>query len=195
MTTIDAGERKAAWKEIQTIWNEQGWFVWLPILNVKVPVSDRFGNVQPSVMAHRILWNIDRYTSNESQSPADRRAASLPSCCGAGLPPHGDRCGCVQRRDSSACRAAHQAAAERWPLRRALRARQTNNPKTFNANDGERDVIERHHRSSVRVRWSITTTARSSTSPELAKSWEVAPDGVTWTFHLRKGRHSRTGIR
>ena len=23
-------------------------------------VSDRFGNVQPSVMAHRILWNIDR---------------------------------------------------------------------------------------------------------------------------------------
>lgn len=23
--------------------------------------------------------------------------------------------------------------------------------------------------------------------PELAKSWEVAPDGVTWTFHLRKG--------
>ena len=55
-----AGERKAAWKEIQSIWNEQGWFVWLPILNVKVPVSDRFGNVQPSVMAHRILWNIER---------------------------------------------------------------------------------------------------------------------------------------
>ncbi len=23
--------------------------------------------------------------------------------------------------------------------------------------------------------------------PELAKSWEVAPDGMTWTFHLRKG--------
>jgi peptide/nickel transport system substrate-binding protein len=60
VTTIDAGERKAAWKEIQTIWNEQGWFVWLPILNVKVPVSDRFGNVQPSVMAHRILWNIEQ---------------------------------------------------------------------------------------------------------------------------------------
>jgi peptide/nickel transport system substrate-binding protein len=60
VTKIDAGERKAAWKEIQTIWNEQGWFVWLPILNVKVPVSDRFGNVQPSVMAHRILWNIEQ---------------------------------------------------------------------------------------------------------------------------------------
>ncbi len=60
VTTLDMGERKAIWKEIQTIWNEQGWFVWLPILNVKLPVSDRFGNVQPSVMAHRILWNIEQ---------------------------------------------------------------------------------------------------------------------------------------
>ena len=60
ISTIDANERKASWKEIQTIWNEQGWFVWLPILNVKLPVSNRFGNVQPSVMAHRILWNIEQ---------------------------------------------------------------------------------------------------------------------------------------
>jgi peptide/nickel transport system substrate-binding protein len=60
VTTLDMGERKAIWKEIQTIWNEQGWMVWLPILNVKLPVSDRFGNVQPSVMAHRILWNIEQ---------------------------------------------------------------------------------------------------------------------------------------
>jgi peptide/nickel transport system substrate-binding protein len=60
VTTLDAAERKAIWKEIQTIWNEQGWLVWLPILNVKLPVSNRFGNVQPSVMAHRILWNIER---------------------------------------------------------------------------------------------------------------------------------------
>jgi len=60
VTTLDMGERKAIWKEIQTIWNEQGWIVWLPILNVKLPVSDRFGNVQPSVMAHRILWNIEQ---------------------------------------------------------------------------------------------------------------------------------------
>ena len=60
VATLDMTERKAAWKEIQTIWNEQGWFVWLPILNVKIPVSDRFGNVRPSVMAHRILWNIEQ---------------------------------------------------------------------------------------------------------------------------------------
>jgi peptide/nickel transport system substrate-binding protein len=60
VTTLDVAERKAIWKEIQTIWNEQGWLVWLPILNVKVPVSNRFGNVRPSVMAHRILWNIEQ---------------------------------------------------------------------------------------------------------------------------------------
>ena len=60
VTTIDLGERKKISKEIDTIWNEQGWFVWLPILNVKLPVSNRLGNVQPSVMAHRILWNIEQ---------------------------------------------------------------------------------------------------------------------------------------
>ena len=60
VTTLDLAGRKAIWKDIQTIWNEQGWLVWLPILNAKVPVSDRFGNVQPSVMAHRILWNSER---------------------------------------------------------------------------------------------------------------------------------------
>jgi len=60
VTTLDLGKRKAIWKEIQTIWNEQGWLVWLPILNVKVPMSNRFGNAQPSIMAHRLIWNIDR---------------------------------------------------------------------------------------------------------------------------------------
>lgn len=60
VTLLDLGKRKAIWKEIQNIWNEQAWSVWLPILNVKIPVSNRFGNVQPSIMAHRLIWNIDR---------------------------------------------------------------------------------------------------------------------------------------
>ena len=60
VTTLDLGERKAIWKKIQNIWNEQAWFVWLPILNVKIPMSNRFGNAQPSIMAHRLIWNIDR---------------------------------------------------------------------------------------------------------------------------------------
>jgi peptide/nickel transport system substrate-binding protein len=60
VTTLDLGERKAIWKQMQNIWNEQVWTVWLPILNVKIPMSNRFGNGQPSIMAHRLIWNIDR---------------------------------------------------------------------------------------------------------------------------------------
>jgi len=52
--------QKARWNEIQNIINDEAWFIWLPIQRIKLPVSNRFGNVQPSVMAHRILWNIDR---------------------------------------------------------------------------------------------------------------------------------------
>jgi peptide/nickel transport system substrate-binding protein len=60
LTTQDHGVQKLRWKEIQNIVNDQAWFIWLPIATIKVPVSDRFGNVRPSVMAHRILWNIEQ---------------------------------------------------------------------------------------------------------------------------------------
>jgi peptide/nickel transport system substrate-binding protein len=60
VTALDVTAQQAAWKELATIWNEQGWFIWLPVLKVKIPMSNKFGNAQPSVMAHRLLWNIDR---------------------------------------------------------------------------------------------------------------------------------------
>lgn len=60
LTTQDRAVQIERWKEMQNIMNDQAWFIWLPISIIKVPVSNRFGNVQPSVMAHRILWNIDR---------------------------------------------------------------------------------------------------------------------------------------
>jgi peptide/nickel transport system substrate-binding protein len=60
VTNQDLGVRKKAYKEIETITNEQAWVIWLPIRQQKVPVSNRFGNLQPSVLAHRLLWNIDR---------------------------------------------------------------------------------------------------------------------------------------
>jgi peptide/nickel transport system substrate-binding protein len=60
VSTQDLNERKKHWHEIENIWNEQSWYIWLPILDVKLPVSNRFGNLQPSVMAHRLIWNIDR---------------------------------------------------------------------------------------------------------------------------------------
>jgi peptide/nickel transport system substrate-binding protein len=60
LTNQDRSAQKQSWKEILTIMNEQNWFIWVPILKTKVPVSNRFGNVQPSVLVHRILWNIER---------------------------------------------------------------------------------------------------------------------------------------
>jgi len=60
VASLDMAERKAIWKTIKNLWNEQAWTIWLPILNVKIPMSNRFGNAQPSIMAHRLIWNIDR---------------------------------------------------------------------------------------------------------------------------------------
>jgi peptide/nickel transport system substrate-binding protein len=60
LTTQDRLAQKARWKEIENIINDQTWFIWLPIQTIKLPVSNRFGNVRPSVMAHRTLWNIDQ---------------------------------------------------------------------------------------------------------------------------------------
>ena len=43
----------------QTIANEMAWMTWLPVRVQKIPVSNRFGNLQPSILRHRILWNSD----------------------------------------------------------------------------------------------------------------------------------------
>jgi peptide/nickel transport system substrate-binding protein len=56
----DMAKRKEAWKEVQNIVNEQAWIVWLPTLTLKVPLSNKFGNTQPSVIPHSLLWNIER---------------------------------------------------------------------------------------------------------------------------------------
>jgi ABC-type transport system substrate-binding protein len=56
----DHTARLAAWQEVQNIVNEQAWLIWLPTQVAKLPLSNRFGNVQPSVIPHRLLWNIDR---------------------------------------------------------------------------------------------------------------------------------------
>ena len=53
----DLAERQKAYKEIETIANEQSWMIWLPIRVQKLPISNRFGNIQPSVLRHRVLWN------------------------------------------------------------------------------------------------------------------------------------------
>ena len=68
LTTQDRQMQKARFNEIQNIINDQGWFIWLPVPTIKLPVSNRFGNVRPSVMAHRTLWNIDRMFVKPPQS-------------------------------------------------------------------------------------------------------------------------------
>jgi peptide/nickel transport system substrate-binding protein len=60
VTSQNLDARKQAWKEIQNIVNEQAWFIWLPTINAKLPMSNRFGNANPSVIPHRLIWNVDR---------------------------------------------------------------------------------------------------------------------------------------
>ena len=77
-----------------------GLVVWLPILNVKMPVSNRFGNLQPSIMAHRILWNIDRCTSNDVS----------PLVCTSGRP-------CSSRDRAPGCRRIARPTPSRTRMR------------------------------------------------------------------------------
>jgi peptide/nickel transport system substrate-binding protein len=56
----DEAVRKKAWTDIQNIVNEQSWMIWLPTQVAKLPLSNRFGNTEPSVIPHRLLWNIER---------------------------------------------------------------------------------------------------------------------------------------
>ena len=60
IATADLAERKASYKEMAEALNDQCLVVWLPTILLRIPVSDRFGNVHPSPMPHRILWNADR---------------------------------------------------------------------------------------------------------------------------------------
>jgi peptide/nickel transport system substrate-binding protein len=58
--TMDLAERKRIWAEMQSLVNEECYIIWLPTMIYKVPIRNRFGNVHPSVIPHRIIWNIDK---------------------------------------------------------------------------------------------------------------------------------------
>jgi len=60
LATTDLAERKATFREMSQILNDECFVVWLPTSIMKIPVSSRFGNVHPSPMPHRIMWNSDR---------------------------------------------------------------------------------------------------------------------------------------
>lgn len=58
--TRDVAARRAAWHDLMQTVNDQCWLVWLPIMQLKLPVRAKFANVAPSPMPHRVLWNADR---------------------------------------------------------------------------------------------------------------------------------------
>jgi peptide/nickel transport system substrate-binding protein len=58
--TTDLADRKASFREMSQVLNDESFVIWLPTLEMRIPVSSRFGNVHPSPMPHRILWNADR---------------------------------------------------------------------------------------------------------------------------------------
>lgn len=55
--TTDLAARKAAYHDMSQTLNDETFLVWLPTQLMRLPVSSRFGNVHPSPMPHRILWN------------------------------------------------------------------------------------------------------------------------------------------
>ncbi|MCE9627200.1 MAG: ABC transporter substrate-binding protein [Candidatus Eisenbacteria bacterium] len=59
VSSMDLAARKAAYHDMSQTLNDEAFLIWLPTLMMKLPVSSRFGNVQPSPMPHRILWNAD----------------------------------------------------------------------------------------------------------------------------------------
>ena len=69
---------------------------------------------------------------------------------------------------------------------------ETNNPRTFNAmmatETSTTDVTDQLFGFLVDF-----DNGTQQYGPRLAKSWEVAPDGVTWTFHLRRGARFSDG--
>jgi len=60
VSVSDMTVRRQAWTEVQNIVNQMSWLIWLPTMNAKLPMRNGFGNAKPSVIPHRLLWNIDR---------------------------------------------------------------------------------------------------------------------------------------
>ncbi len=76
IATTDMDVRKRTWHEIDHILEDQCWIEWLPVAIIKLPISNRFGNLEPTIIPHRILWNIDRVFL---KSAAQRAAKENPA--------------------------------------------------------------------------------------------------------------------
>jgi len=59
ISTGDLSTRRRISAEMDRLVNAESWVIWLPTMKVKLPVRNRFGNVHPSLIPHRLLWNIE----------------------------------------------------------------------------------------------------------------------------------------
>jgi ABC-type transport system substrate-binding protein len=66
----DFAKRKDAWREIETIVNDQCWVIWLPTPVIRLPVRNRFGNLTPTVIPHRLLLDIEQVYVKSGASPS-----------------------------------------------------------------------------------------------------------------------------
>ena len=56
----DLAARMEPWKQIVRTLNDECFVIWLPTQRMMLPVRNRFGNIHPTVIPHRVLWNVDR---------------------------------------------------------------------------------------------------------------------------------------
>ena len=60
LSTPDPQQVRGLYHDLSQTLNDAAFVIWLPVQRMRIPVKNRFGNVQPSPMPHRILWNADR---------------------------------------------------------------------------------------------------------------------------------------
>jgi ABC-type transport system substrate-binding protein len=60
VTASDSTVRHATWRDVQRTLNDECFLIWLPVIRLKAPVRNTFGNLEPTAIPHRLLWNIDR---------------------------------------------------------------------------------------------------------------------------------------
>ena len=59
MTTLDKTKRKEYYDEVQYIISDEVPYIYLVTPQVFVAVKNKFQNLVPTILEHRLLWNIE----------------------------------------------------------------------------------------------------------------------------------------
>jgi peptide/nickel transport system substrate-binding protein len=52
-------DRRRTGAELDRILDDECFVVWLPVMRIRLPARNRFGNLQPTILPQRLLWNIE----------------------------------------------------------------------------------------------------------------------------------------